>query len=67
MGGEAEITVGGIFEAAGETMTGLVTLAGNFFTSLWAHPMGKISITSGLVMAGIALGYKIYTWRKRIH
>lgn len=63
----AAITIAGIFEGAGETMTGFIGLAGNFFTSMWAHPMGKISITSGLVMGGIALGYRLYTWHKNRH
>lgn len=63
---ENGLTVNGIFEAATETMTGFIGLAGNFFTSLWAHPMGKISITIGLVGAAIGLGYKIYNVRRHI-
>ena len=38
----AEIVVGDIFTQAGETMTGVVGMSGNFFTALWAQPMGKI-------------------------
>lgn len=61
---EITITIGEIFTTAQETMAGFIGLAGNFFTSMWAHPMGKISMTAGLVTAGIGLGYRIYTWRK---
>lgn len=65
-GTATEITTSGIFSEAGNTMTGFVDLAGNFFTSLWAHPMGKITITLGLVTGAIGLGYKLFCRKKRV-
>lgn len=62
----AEIVVGDIFTQAGETMTGVVGMSGNFFTSLWAQPMGKIVITLGLVSAGIGLCYRLFLRRKHV-
>lgn len=62
----AEITTNGIFEEAGNTMTGFVDLSGKFFTSMWAHPMGKITITVGLVTAAIGLGYRLYCRKKHV-
>lgn len=61
-----ELTVGGIFEAAGETMTGFVTMSANFFTALWAVPMGKIVLTTGLVAGGIGLAASLYMRKKRV-
>lgn len=61
-----EITVGSIFEQAGETMTGMVDMSTNFFTSLWANPMGKVVITLGLVGAGIGLCYRLFLRKKHI-
>ena len=63
---DAEITSAGIFTAAGDTMTGIVNLAGNFFTTLWAHPMGQIIVTIGLVGAAIGLCYRLYLRRKHV-
>ena len=60
------VTVGNIFEQAGEVMTGLVTMTGNFFTSLWANPMGKITITLGLVSGAIGLCYRLFLRRKHV-
>ncbi len=62
----AEIVVGDIFTQAGETMTGVVGMSGNFFTALWAQPMGKIVITLGLVSAGIGLCYRLFLRRKHV-
>lgn len=61
-----EITVGGIFEVAGEVMTGFVDMTANFFTSLWNVPMGKIVIGLGLVGGAIGLGYRLYLRKKHI-
>lgn len=63
---EVTVTVGNIFEQAGEVMTGLVTMTGNFFTSLWANPMGKITITLGLVSGAIGLCYRLFLRRKHV-
>lgn len=64
--GSTALTVGGIFETAGEVMTGFVTMTGNFFTSLWANPMGKITIGLGLVTGAIGLAYKLFLRRKHV-
>lgn len=63
-----EITVTGadIFAEAGSTMTGLMELTGDFFTGLWANPMGKIVITLGIVGAGIGLCYRLFLRKKRV-
>lgn len=66
MGEQAAITVGSIFTTAGEVMTGFVTMTGNFFTSLWEQPMGKIVIGLGLVSGAIGLGYKLFLRRKHV-
>jgi len=63
---ENGITVGGIFETAGEVMTGFVTMTGNFFEALWSNPMGKIVIGLGLVGGAIGLGYKLYLRKKHV-
>lgn len=60
------ITSSGIFTEAGNTMTGIVTMTGDFFTALWANPMGKIVITLGLVSAAIGLCYRLYIRRKHL-
>lgn len=61
-----EITVGGIFEQAGEVMVGFMELAVDFFTGLWAVPMGKITIVLGLVGAAIGLCYRLFLRKKHI-
>lgn len=53
-----------LFTAAGEVMTGLVTLSGTFVTGLWAHPLGQVFIVSGLISVAVGLAYKIF-FRKR--
>ena len=64
--GAAEITVASIFDTAGDVMTGFVKMTGNFFTSLWATPMGKIVIGLGLVSGAIGLAYKLFLRRKHV-
>lgn len=61
-----EVTVGGIFEQAGEVMTGMLSMAGDFFTGLWAVPMGKIVIVLGLVGAAIGLCYRLFLRKKHV-
>lgn len=61
-----EITGSGIFEEAGNTMSGIVNMVGDFFTSLWANPMGKIVITLGIVSAAIGLCYKLFMRKKHV-
>ena len=60
------ITTSGIFTEAGNTMTGIVGMAGNFFTALWANPMGQIVITLSLVGAAIGLCYRLFIRRKHV-
>lgn len=62
----ASITVGAIFEQAGEVMKGFMTMVANFFTGLWAVPMGKITITLGLISAAIGLCYKLFLRKKHV-
>lgn len=61
-----EITTSGIFEQAGEVMTGFIDMTGNFFTSLWANPMGKIIIGVSLVGGAIGLCYKLFLRKKHV-
>ena len=64
---EAEvITSSNIFTEAGNTMTGIVDMSTNFFTSLWSNPMGKIIITLGLVGAAIGLCFRLFLRRKHV-
>lgn len=60
------IVTSDIFTEAGNTMTGLMDMTGNFFTSLWGNPMGKIVITLGIVSAVISLCYKLFLRRKHV-
>lgn len=60
------ITSANIFTEAGNTMTGIVDMSTNFFTSLWANPMGKIIITLGLVGAAIGLCFRLFLRRKHV-
>ena len=62
----ATVTTSNIFTEAGNTMTGIVDMTGNFFSSLWSNPMGKIVITLGLVSAAIGLCRKLYLRRKHV-
>ena len=61
-----EITTASIFEQAGEVMTGFIDMTGNFFTSLWANPMGKIVIGVSLVGGAIGLCYKLFLRKKHV-
>ena len=61
-----EITTSSIFTEAGDVMVGFVDLAGDFFTSLWANPMGKIIIGITLVSGAIGLCYKLFLRRKHV-
>lgn len=62
----ASITVGAIFEQAGEVMSGFMTMVSNFFTGLWAVPMGKIVIVLGLISAAIGLCYRLFLRKKHV-
>ena len=66
MGESVAITTSDIFTEAGNTMTGIVNMSTNFFTALWANPMGKIVITIGLVGGAIGLCYRLFLRRKHI-
>lgn len=66
MEGTEAITTTGIFEEAGNVMTGFIDLTGDFFTSLWAQPMGKIVIGITLVGGAIGLCYRLFLRRKHI-
>ena len=61
-----EITTSNIFNEAGNAMQGIVKMAGDFFTALWANPMGKIICVLGVVSAGIGLAYRIFLRRKHV-
>ena len=66
MAENAAITVANIFEEAGNTMSGLMNMTTDFFTGLWANPMGKIVITLGLAGAGIGLCYRLFLRKKHV-
>lgn len=61
-----EVTVTNIFTQAGETMTGIMKMTGDFFTGLWANPMGKIVITLGVVSGAIGLCCRLFLRKKRV-
>lgn len=64
---EAEvISIEGILALGGKVLAGLVDMAGNFFTSLWAHPMGQITIGISLAGAAIGLAYRLFLRKKHI-
>ena len=60
------ITTSNIFTEAGNVMTGFIDMTGNFFTSLWANPMGKITIGLTLVGGAIGLAYKLFLRKKGV-
>lgn len=62
----ASVTVSAIFEQAGDVMSGMLKLAGDFFTGLWAVPMGKITIVLGIVGAAIGLCYRLFLRKKHV-
>ena len=66
MGESTAITTSDIFTEAGNTMTGIVNMCTDFFTALWANPMGKIVITIGLVGAAIGLCYRLFLRKKHV-
>ena len=55
-----------IFTEAGKTMSGMMSMTGDFFSNLWSNPMGKIIITLGIVSAAVGLCYKLFLRRKHI-
>lgn len=61
-----EVTTSGIFEEAGNTMSGFMEMTGDFFSGLWANPMGKIIITVSIVGAAIGLCMRLFLRRKRV-
>lgn len=61
-----EVTVANIFTQAGETMTGMMEMTGDFFAGLWASPMGKIIITLGIVSGAIGLCCRLFLRKKRV-
>lgn len=61
-----EVTVANIFTQAGETMTGMMEMTGDFFAGLWANPMGKIVITLGVVSGAIGLCCRLFLRKKRV-
>ena len=63
---DAAITTSGIFTEAGNVMSGIMELATNFFTGLWANPMGKIVIGLTLVSGAIGLAYRLFIRRKHV-
>ena len=65
-GATETITTSNIFTQAGDTMSGIVNMTGDFFSGLWSNPMGKIVITLGLVSAAIGLCYKLFLRRKHV-
>lgn len=60
------LTSSNIFTEAGNAMSGFMTMAGNFFTSLWAQPVGKLVICIPLVGAAIGLAYKLFLRKKHV-
>lgn len=66
MEGEAAITTSSIFTEAANTMSGFMSMTGDFFTGLWSNPMGKIIITLGIVSGGIGLCYRLFLRKKSI-
>lgn len=54
-------TVSDIFTTAGSVMTGATSLAGDFFTTLWANPIGQLSI------GATVMGLGFYVFRKILH
>mgnify|MGYP004671486785 CR=1 FL=1 len=62
----AEVTTANIFTQAGDTMSGLMKMTGDFFTGLWSNPMGKIIITLGIVSGAIGLCCRLFLKKKRV-
>ncbi len=62
----SEVTVANIFTQAGDTMSGLMKMTGNFFSGLWDNPMGKIIITLGIVSGAIGLCCRLFLKKKRV-
>lgn len=59
------LTISSFFEAAGQTVTGLVSGAGDFVTTLYAtNAIGSIIVTLGVASAIIGLGMTLFL-RKR--
>ena len=60
------VTTSDIFTEAGKTMSGMMSMTGDFFSNLWSNPMGNIIITLGIVSAAVGLCYKLFLRRKHI-
>ena len=59
-------TSASIFTAAGEVMTSMLTMTGNFFQGLWSNPMGQIICVLGLVSAVIGLCTRLFLKKKHV-
>ena len=62
----SEVTVANIFTQAGDTMSGIMKMTGDFFTGLWSNPMGKIVVTLGIVSGAIGLCCRLFLRKKRV-
>lgn len=60
------LTTSSIFTEAGNVLSGFMTMSGNFFTSLWAQPAGKLVIGIPLAGAAIGLAYKLFLRKKHV-
>lgn len=62
----SDITTSNIFTEAGSVMSGFITMTGDFFSSMWSNPMGKIVICTGLVSGAIGLAYRLFLRKKHV-
>lgn len=60
------LTTSNIFTEAGNVLSGFMTMSSNFFTSLWAQPVGKLVICIPLAGAAIGLAYKLFLRKKHV-
>lgn len=63
--GDFDIT--NLFTDATTILNSLVSMATGFITTLWGNPIGKVSISVGVISIAVGLGYKLTRLgRKRI-
>lgn len=55
--GDFDIT--NLFSDATQIMSDIVNMATTFITTLWANPIGKVSICIGVISIAVGLGYKL--------
>lgn len=62
----ANLDIAGIFTSAGQVVTGVVDGGLQVLTTMWANPIGQVTILSGLAATVIGFGLSIVTHKRKM-